>query len=121
MRLRREDRQIKRERDIYAKAYALVCRQKREGVHDVYQLVSANQPDANNALSARGMCKALGVSSSGYYDWRRRAPGALDLANLSEAIRKKQRRSDETLRHAPGCAPSCAMPATKSAESGWPA
>ena len=60
--------------------------------------MSANQADANSALSVRAMCKALGVSSSGYYDWQHRAPSARSLANmvLTEAIGKVHKDSDET-------------------------
>ena len=60
--------------------------------------MSANQADANNALSVRGMCKALRVSPSGYYDWRHRPPSARAMANLmlTEAIRKAHKNSDET-------------------------
>jgi len=60
--------------------------------------VSANQADANNALSVRGMCRVLQVSPSGYYDWLRRPPSARMLANLvlTEAIRKVHKDSDET-------------------------
>lgn len=44
------------------------------------------------------MCRVLGVSPSGYYDWRRRAPSARATANavLSEAIRQIHKDSDET-------------------------
>jgi putative transposase len=60
--------------------------------------VSANQADASNALGVRAMCKALGVSPSGYYDWQHRAPSARSMANLvlTEAIRKAHQDSDET-------------------------
>ena len=44
------------------------------------------------------MCRTLGLSSSGYYDWQGRAPSARNLANLvlTEAIRKAHKDSDET-------------------------
>ena len=60
--------------------------------------MSANQADANNALSVRAMCKALKVSPSGYYDWQHRAPSARMLVNLvlTELIRKAHKDSDET-------------------------
>ena len=49
--------------------------------------MSANQADANK-LSVRTMCRVLGVSASGYYDWLHRAPSKRALANavLSESI-----------------------------------
>lgn len=60
--------------------------------------MSANQADANNALSVRGMCKALKVSPSGYYDSLHRPPSARAMANLvlTETIRKAHQDSDET-------------------------
>jgi putative transposase len=60
--------------------------------------VSANQADATAALSVRAMCRVLGVSHSGYYDWRDRAPSARALGNavLTEAIRQVHKASDET-------------------------
>jgi putative transposase len=60
--------------------------------------VSANQADANSALSVRRMCKVLKVSPSGYYDWLHRAPSSRKLANLvlTEAIRKAHQDSDKT-------------------------
>ena len=54
----------------------MVCRQKREDVRAVYELVSANQADANNHLSVRSMCRVLHASSSGYYDWLDRPSSA---------------------------------------------
>jgi putative transposase len=44
------------------------------------------------------MCRVLGVSTSGYYAWRRRGPSprALEDAHLTERIRHYHRRSDET-------------------------
>ena len=59
--------------------------------------MSANQADANK-LSVRTMCRVLGVSASGYYDWLNRAPSKRALANavLTESIRQVHRDSDET-------------------------
>lgn len=60
--------------------------------------MSANQADASKPLSVRAMCKVLGVSPSGYYDWQRRPPSQRAMANavLTEAIRKAHKDSDET-------------------------
>ena len=59
--------------------------------------MSANQADANKS-SVRAMCRVLGVSPSGYYDWQRRVPSKRALANavLSETIRQVHKDSDET-------------------------
>ncbi len=75
----------------------MVRRQKPEDVHAVYELVSANQADAKTA-GVHTYCRVLGVSSSGYYDWLRRAPSARAMANvvLTEAIRQAHKASDET-------------------------
>lgn len=60
--------------------------------------MSANQADANSAPSVRTMCRVLGVSPSGYYDWLSRPPSARVMANavLVEAIRQAYKASDET-------------------------
>jgi hypothetical protein len=44
--------------------------------------VSANQADASNALSVRGMCRVLKVSPSGYYAWQHRMPSPRCLARV---------------------------------------
>ncbi|MES2362637.1 MAG: IS3 family transposase [Pseudomonadota bacterium] len=92
--LRRKLRQVQMERDILAKANGLVCRQKREDVHNVYQLVKANQAQ----LPVRALCETLKVSTSGYYDWRDRplSQRGQDNVVLSESIRQAHRASDET-------------------------
>jgi putative transposase len=55
--------------------------------------VSANQAE----LAVRTMCKVLGVSSSGYYAWARRAPSkrAIEDVVLTERIRAIHIASDE--------------------------
>jgi putative transposase len=60
--------------------------------------VSANQADTNKRVSVRAMCRVLGVSHSGYYDWRDRAPSARAIADavLTERIREVHKASDET-------------------------
>jgi putative transposase len=59
--------------------------------------VSASQADAASA-GVHTFCRVLGVSTSGYYDWLRRAPSARTMANvvLTEAIRQAHKASDET-------------------------
>jgi putative transposase len=60
--------------------------------------VSANQADAYKRVSVRAMCRVLGVSHSGYYDWRDRAPSQRAVGNavLTERIRDIHKASDET-------------------------
>ena len=72
----------------------LVCRQKREDVHRVYELVSANQAK----LPVASMCDTLSVSKSGYYDWRDRAPSKRAQANtaLTAQIKAAHTMSDAT-------------------------
>lgn len=66
-------------------------------MHAVFELVSTNQADAN-PMSVRAMCRVLGVSPSGYYDWCKRAPSPRATANavLTEVIRQIHKDSDET-------------------------
>ena len=56
--------------------------------------MNANQADAN----VRTMCRVLGVSASGYYAWRDRAPSQRALANavLAERIRQVHADSRQT-------------------------
>jgi putative transposase len=55
-----------------------------------------NQAEAN-ALKVSTMCEVLGVSTSGYYEWRDRAPSARAIENaaLSERIEEIHAASDE--------------------------
>ena len=72
----------------------MVCRQQRQDVHAVFELVMANQAD----FPVRTMCRVLGVSSSGYHAWLTRPPSRrqIDDAVLTERIRAIHAASDET-------------------------
>ena len=74
--LRRKLRQVQMERDILANSLArlrgLVCRQKREDVHNVYPLVMANQADFPPASCAKPSKSLLVASTIG-----RTAPNVL--------------------------------------------
>ena len=76
------------------KGYGLVCRQKREDVHTVYQLVKANQAE----FPTRKLCETLSVSTSGYYDWQDRPPCERAKANavLTMRIKEAYQASDDT-------------------------
>jgi hypothetical protein len=66
----------------------MVCREGREDVHRVFELVMANQA----AFPVRTMCRLLEVSSSGYQDWCE-CPASrrqLDDAVLTEALPRHQ-------------------------------
>jgi putative transposase len=56
--------------------------------------VNANQA----VMSVRTMCRVLGVSSSGFYDWQERSPSKTSIANavLTERIRRIHAQSDAT-------------------------
>jgi putative transposase len=60
----------------------------------VFEFVEANQADFPTAV----MCRVLGVSTSGYYEWRRRPPSARALADevLTEQIQDVHGRSRQT-------------------------
>ena len=60
----------------------------------MYALIQANQAE----LPVQAMCNTLKVSTSGFYDWRGRAPCARAVANtgLSTRIREVFVSSDET-------------------------
>jgi putative transposase len=60
--------------------------------------VKANQADATAHLPVRKMCRVLGVSASGYYDWLGRQPSARQRANdqLVHDIRAVHELSDGT-------------------------
>jgi hypothetical protein len=72
------------------KGYGLVREQGRQDVHRVYELVNANRADAK----VRTMCRVLGVSASGYYAWRERAPSARTLADAVLVERTRQVHAD---------------------------
>ena len=71
---------------------SMVCRQKREDVHDVYELVMANQAD----FPTRKLCETLKVSTSGYYDWQDRPLCERGKANASLTVRIRQARPATT-------------------------
>lgn len=60
--------------------------------------MNANQADAKAAVKVRTMCRVLGVSASGYYAWRDRAPSKQALVNavLTERIRAVHAESAQT-------------------------
>ncbi|WP_412770166.1 IS3 family transposase [Ralstonia pseudosolanacearum] len=68
-RLRRENRQLKLEREILAKAGGLVRAGDRSGTREGFAFMKANQ-----ALPVATMARLLGVSPSGYHAWRQRTP-----------------------------------------------
>jgi transposase-like protein len=92
-RLRRENRQLKIERDILGKAAAWFARDGDDSAR-LFTFVSANQATFPIAT----VCRVLGVSESGFYAWLQRAPSARRQrdAELLVAIRASHARSDGT-------------------------
>lgn len=56
--------------------------------------MKASQADANNAVPVRTMCRVLGISASGYYDWVKRVPGRRDRQSQALAQRILQVHAD---------------------------
>ena len=64
-RLRRENRQLREEREILKKAAARVRSGDRHGAREVFELVRASRAEHRMAT----MCRVPGVSPSGYHAW----------------------------------------------------
>ncbi len=93
-RLRRENKQLRVEREILAKAAAWFARETECGAVEVYRFVRAHQAMYPIAT----MCRVLEVSTSGYYAWfeRRASARAERDAQLKQRIREIHERSDGT-------------------------
>ncbi|MCY4555200.1 MAG: IS3 family transposase [Chloroflexi bacterium] len=71
-RLRRENKQLRMERDILKKAGGLVRTGERLDPGAGFEFVKANQA----SWPVRTICRVLGLSASGYYAWVGREPSA---------------------------------------------
>jgi putative transposase len=76
-RLRRENKQLRIEREIPKKSRSLVCSGDRLCTSEVFEFARANQAE----FGVRALCRVLGVSPSGYYAWRDRSPSSRDVEN----------------------------------------
>ena len=93
--LRKENRQLRVEREILAKAAAWFARESsRSDFQGVFRFVKVNQAD----YPITTMCRLLGVSTSGYYAWVDRGPSTRDEANarLLETINGIHQQSRRT-------------------------
>lgn len=72
----------------------MVRRSQRRDFNEVFGLVMANQAH----LPVRTMCRVLGVSASGFYAWRDRAPSQRSIANavMTERILQIHQHSYES-------------------------
>ena len=84
-RLRRENKQLRTERDILKTSGGLVGTGERRDPREGFEFVKANQA----AWPVRTMCRVLGLSPSSYYAWLRRGPSprARRDAQLTERIK----------------------------------
>ncbi|MCC6808230.1 MAG: IS3 family transposase [Deltaproteobacteria bacterium] len=85
-RLRRENRQLKLERDILFKSRGLVRSGDRFDPQRVFELVRAHEA----ALPVAAMCRTLGVSKSGYYAWYDREPSAKVVRDVELLVEIKK-------------------------------
>ncbi|HET7077209.1 MAG TPA: IS3 family transposase [Chloroflexia bacterium] len=79
-RLRRENKQLRLERDILSRANGLVRPRDRRDPVRLFRFMSANQA----CFPIAAMARVLGVSRAGYYAWRHRPPSA--HARADEAL-----------------------------------
>jgi len=93
-RLRRENRQLKLEREILKKSRGLVCSGERLDSTAGFEFMKQNQA----LYPVRVMARVLGLSPSGFYAWLSRAPSARATANaaLTARIRVIHRESRES-------------------------
>ena len=78
-RLRRENKQLRLEREIPLKSRGLVRSGDEGGSVEGFQFVSAHRA----VYPIAAMCRVLGVSSSGYYAWAKRAPSARAISDAA--------------------------------------
>ncbi|HUF50547.1 MAG TPA: IS3 family transposase [Longimicrobiales bacterium] len=71
-RLRRENKQLRVEREILGKSRGLVRTGDRCRAPEIFTFVRAHQAEYSIAT----MCRVLEVSTSGYYEWLKRTPSA---------------------------------------------
>ncbi|HEX3412503.1 MAG TPA: IS3 family transposase, partial [Stellaceae bacterium] len=78
-RLRRENKQLRLERDILFKSRGLVCSGDRHAAVRLFRFMSANQA----CFPIAAMARVLGVSKAGYYAWLQRPPSARATADAA--------------------------------------
>ena len=93
VRLRRENKQLRLERDILS-SRGLVRPRDRRGAVRVFEFMSANQA----VFPIATMARVLGVSETGYHAWRHRPPSTHALADaaLLKRVRTVHAGSRET-------------------------
>lgn len=82
-RLRRENKQLRQERDILSRAATWFCTERCDR-SEVFEFTMSNQAEFPIEIMARSM----GVSRSGFHAWQSREPSARDIADreLTELI-----------------------------------
>ncbi|HUC70670.1 MAG TPA: IS3 family transposase [Stellaceae bacterium] len=78
-RLRRENKQLRLERDILFKSRGLVCSGDRHAAVRLFRFMSANQA----CFPIAAMARVLDVSKAGYYAWLQRPPSARAAADAA--------------------------------------